>query len=380
MKDAARTGADIALLNYLSYGVGKGMEAAVTCRQDRGLLESLPAAVSVLMNFPVEQPGLLARTWKRVWREAPEKDPIDSGDRFILAAHKQFKPDIWYINTILQPEVLRLAKAQGIPCILHSHELEHMLLFCSEDDVKELLSIPALVIAGSSSAREVMLTLGRSRNVEVCYGTIDPARIKLNPERTKSIRESLGLSDKTYVWTMAGTLDPNKNPVRFVQIAAELLKDNRDVHFIWLGGYETGYSFYARELAKRLGVDGKVSWVGARSEDYYDYLNAADGFLLTSSKESFSIVSVEAAFLGKPIVAFDCGGLKEIVEEGMGVVVDSWNLSDLIRQMVSIMKQEILFDPRISRKKARDFFIDNQGELWLGIIQKYFPPEKNAIR
>ena len=253
-----------------------------------------------------------------------------------------------------------------------------MLLFCSEDDVKELLSIPALVIAGSRSAREVMLTLGRSRNVEVCYGTIDPTRIKLNPERTKSIRESLGLSDKTYVWTMAGTLDPNKNPVRFVHIAAEMLKENWDVHFMWLGGHETGYSFYARELAARLGVAEKVSWVGARSEDYYDYLNATDGFLLTSSKESFSIVSVEAAFLGKPIVAFDCGGIREIVLEGMGVVVDSWNHSDLIRQMLSIMKQEILFDPRISREKIRDFFIDTQGEHWLSVIQKHFPPGNNS--
>src|SRR5213592_3817089 len=146
MKDAARTGADIALLNYLSYGIEKGMEAAVTCRQNRGLLESLPAEVTVLLDFPVERPGLLARTRKRLWRDAPEAQPINPADRFILAAHNQFKPDVWYVNTILQPEVLRLAKAQGAPCILHSHELEQMLLFCSESDVKELISIPELVI------------------------------------------------------------------------------------------------------------------------------------------------------------------------------------------------------------------------------------------
>ena len=116
--------------------------------------------------------------------------------------------------------------------------------------------------------------------------------------------------------------------------------------------------------------------MGARSDDYYDHLNAADGFVLTSAKESFSLVSVEAAYLGKPVVAFDCGGVREIVSEGMGTIVGSWNVSDLVREMSKVMNGETRFDSLVARERVKEFFVGTQGERWLGLMRKYFPAER----
>jgi glycosyltransferase involved in cell wall biosynthesis len=179
---------------------------------------------------------------------------------------------------------------------------------------------------------------------------------------------------------MAGTLDPNKNPLRFIEIARQMLKADLNVHFIWIGGGETGYGLYVKQKAREAGLAAKVSFLGEKTEDYYDWLNAANGLVVTSFKESFSIVSVEAAHLGKPIVSFDCGGVKEIVRDGMGAVIDSWNNADLIQTMVAVMKGEIFFDPQVSKERVREFFIDVQGERWVELMRKHFPDREGYAR
>ena len=297
---------------------------------------------------------------------------------FLTMVHNKFKPDIWYVNTIIQPDVLRQAKKMNFPCVVHTHELEQMLVKHTGDELQTLVRYPQLVIACSQTARDVFQVMGRTENIEVCYGTIVPSNIKWSEERSREIRKNLNISDDTFVWAMAGSLDPNKNPVRFVEIASEMLTNNLDVHFMWLGRAVGAYGHYAREKAQALGVAAKVSFLEEKTDDYYDHLNAADGLLLTSYKESFSIAAVEAAYLGKPVAAFNCGGVKEIIREGMGTVIDSWNSSDLIRAMVSIMNGETRFDPHVARERVKEFHIEVQGARWEEIMHRYFPPQPPA--
>ena len=297
---------------------------------------------------------------------------VPPNERFILAAHYKIRPDVWYVNTVMQPDVIKWAKRERIPCILHTHELAHMLHSLNKEEMSECVNYPSLILASSQAAKDVFSTLGRERDIEVCYPPLNPAEIKTDAQAAQRLRASLGIPDETFIWLMAGSLDPNKNPVRLVQIAQEMLRAGLNAHFIWLGWGESGYSSYTQAYAKNLGVSEKISWLMVPKYDYYDCLNAADGFVLTSSHESFSIVSAEAAYLGKPIVAFDCGGVAEIVKPRMGIVIKSWNNSDLITAMAAIMSGQTDFDPAVSRTRVREFFIEAQGERWLRIVRKYF--------
>jgi glycosyltransferase involved in cell wall biosynthesis len=264
--------------------------------------------------------------------------------------------------------------------VLHTHELEQMFEGISEGDTETLVRYPRLVVACSEKARDVFRMLGRRGGLEVCYETINPARINPSPERSRELRRSLGAGDGTFVWVMAGTADPNKNPVRFIEVAAEVLRGGLDVRFIWIGKVEGGYGLYARGMVRELGMTERVSFIGERAGDYYDYFNAADGLVVTSLKESFSIVSVEAAYLGKPVVSFNCGGVAEIVRGGMGVVVDSWNTSDLVGAMRAVMRGEVGFDPGVSRERVREFYVDVQGERWENFMRRYFGHKESAGR
>ena len=71
-----------------------------------------------------------------------------------------------------------------------------------------------------------------------------------------------------------------------------------------------------KKLSKDLNIEDRISFEGQQSNPYV-YMKEADLFLLTSEREGFPNVLIEANTLGLPIVAFACkGGITEIIEEG----------------------------------------------------------------
>jgi len=66
---------------------------------------------------------------------------------------------------------------------------------------------------------------------------------------------------------------------------------------------------------KKLGLGGAVRLMGF-CEDAISLINAADVFVLPSLAEPFGLVLIEAMALGKPVIATNAGGPREIVEDG----------------------------------------------------------------
>jgi L-malate glycosyltransferase len=364
IKRALRTGSEMALCNFIWYAVNNGVQACVAAREGGELLDQLPPNVPVFVYSDW--------SWTKRKHAGLLRRLRGDGNGFTSFVHANFAPDLWYVNTIIQPDCVWEAKRKNIKCVLHSHELEHMFMQVSEQSATTLVTYPQLILATSNSSREVLKSLGRLRDIEVCYPSINPQLIRPDGAKVKELRQKLAIAEQTFVWAMAGTLDPNKDPKRFVSIAVELLRSGHDVHFIWLGGSDSGYGLYVKQMAQESGFAGKISFLGERSDDYYDWLNMANAVVITSSKESFSLVALEAAYLAKPIVSFNNGGVGEILREGMGIVIDSWNDVDLIQAMVRLMNGEIRFAPEIAQNRAREFSIDVQGQRWLQLLTKYF--------
>jgi glycosyltransferase involved in cell wall biosynthesis len=216
--------------------------------------------------------------------------------------------------------------------------------------------------------------LGRTENIEVCYPTIDTHKISQFKFSSKDMRKKMGISESTFIWCMSGSADSNKNPVRFVEIAHQLLERNYDCHFLWLGNNpHSGLSVFAKKYANFLNIDNKITWTGILKDGtYYDYLNLADGLVLTSSRESFSIVSLEALYFKKPIVSFNCGGIREIINDKLGYVIDSWNTIDLVEVMMKIMINNSSFDPDLAKITSEKYAIEPQVDKWKKIMTSYF--------
>jgi L-malate glycosyltransferase len=361
-----RTGSELALYHLIRAANNTAVKKAVACGAGGGISNAFPSEVSGY------------RYWHALSfaDQAFEKGSLGLGlanrvfNGHIRFIHNRVRPDAWYINTIVQPKVLALARKLDVPCILHTHEFEFALSVLKSEDIENMISYPKLIIAASQCAADVFHTLGRQQNIEICHEPIVLSQIKSDAERSAAIRRSLGIPDGAFVWSMSGTRDPRKDPLTFARVAASLLKKAAETYFLWIGGADTGYSSYAKALAGELGIQDRVIWVPPRTDDYFDYLNVADGFVLTSLDDTFPIVMLEAAALGKPIVSFNSGGAREFIKNGMGAVINSWNVEDMVEAMLKVMRREMFLNTEVSKTRAGEFDISVIVKKWESILQK----------
>ena len=76
---------------------------------------------------------------------------INTDEKYLQRFYRQHSSDIWYVNTIMLPEVISVASENKIPVILHVHELELMFVNLSGTQLKNIIDYPALIIATSNS-------------------------------------------------------------------------------------------------------------------------------------------------------------------------------------------------------------------------------------
>ena len=92
-----------------------------------------------------------------------------------------------------------------------------------------------------------------------------------------------------------------------------------------------------QDLAKQLGIDNKVQFLGNVS-DVPTLLSESDIYVMSSAWEGLPIALIEATFAGLPVVVTDVGGCREVVDTvGNGIVVESGNerqLADAMRRLL----------------------------------------------
>lgn len=117
-------------------------------------------------------------------------------------------------------------------------------------------------------------------------------------------------------------LDAWKGVDLFLQAAALVAQTVPEVCFVIVGGAIEGQEAYAatlRQLARRLEIDGRVQFTGWRygPADMPDVYRALSVVVLPSRRpEPFGLVLVEAMACGRPVVATDHGGPREICAPG----------------------------------------------------------------
>ena len=124
-----------------------------------------------------------------------------------------------------------------------------------------------------------------------------------------------------------GRLEPRKGSDILLEAAERLCASDQRVRFVLVGkdAGGNGVKSYAEDFRRRAGplVDsGRVAFVGAVSDEVLQQHYAdADLFVLPSRFESFGLVLLEAMAFGLPLVASAIGGITEIVDDAVGLLV-----------------------------------------------------------
>jgi glycosyltransferase involved in cell wall biosynthesis len=185
-----------------------------------------------------------------------------------------------------------------------------------------------------------------SRGLLEAAGVRTPVRgILPNPiERTGQGVQRAGPQRPFRVGWM-GSKSPRKGLHRLVQIAALLRAEAVEWHLygVDLTGSRTPYVKRCRaEIAVR-GLDDRIRWCG-KVEDTRSAYDRMDALLLSSERESFARVAIEAMARGVPVVASRVGGVPEAVRDGAsGLLFDPGSPGQAATHLRSLMHDPALW-------------------------------------
>jgi glycosyltransferase involved in cell wall biosynthesis len=97
----------------------------------------------------------------------------------------------------------------------------------------------------------------------------------------------------------------------------------------------------AKEIAQRLGMASRIDFLGwtGREELARCYAESAVVVVPSIWPEPFGMVGIEAMSYGKPVVAFDVGGISDWLEDGVtGFLIEPYDLREMAKKIDYLLK------------------------------------------
>jgi glycosyltransferase involved in cell wall biosynthesis len=204
------------------------------------------------------------------------------------------------------------ARLQGKTAVL----ARHGMLLCS-NKWKHRITLTRLadgIITNSTTIRDAYRT----------YGWFDPSFVTVIyngitiPEQVVPHDFSVEFPGRTVVYS-AGRLSDQKGFPHLIEAAALLKRKRNDLVFVVSG--EGKLEQELKLQAARAGMKDSFLFFGF-APDIYPFLGGCDLFVLASLFEGMPNVVMEAMAMGKPVVATDVNGARELMVDGVtGLIV-----------------------------------------------------------
>lgn len=154
-------------------------------------------------------------------------------------------------------------------------------------------------------------------------------------------RKELGITNNDPVIGMVSCLKPQKSPLDYVKACIAVYNEIPAVNFLLIG--DGALKKKCKAELRKTSLNGRFIFAGWRN-DVSDILDIIDIAVLTSKWEGFPIAAIEALVKGKPVVATDTGGIRDLVKDGItGYLTKPGNYSDISRRILSILKNKDSF-------------------------------------
>jgi glycosyltransferase involved in cell wall biosynthesis len=183
------------------------------------------------------------------------------------------------------------------------------------------------------------------------YG-IDQSKVRIVPngvdtekfkpvDNPAAVRRQFGLGNEPCV-LFVGSLIPRKGLPFLVEAAKKIVKSQAQTKFLIVG--DGPLRNQLADSLKAADLLGNFVFLGKIKEDVLPAVyNCADVFALPSIQEGQGIVLLEAQASGKPVVAFDIGGVNEAVCNGeTGLLVKPRSSEELADALLKILSDASL--------------------------------------
>jgi len=186
------------------------------------------------------------------------------------------------------------------------------------------------IISVSNFETENLQQLGvRKKLIRTIYNGVDLDQFPFQPQQAQ----------KTFNIGILARLSKEKNHKLFLTIANELR--NMDHFTFHIAGDGPEREFVEKEI-KKLKLSHKINVLGQASNPY-EFICNMDLLLLTSFREVFPMVVLEAMATGTPIVSIDVGGIKEaIIDHETGILISHHSEKEFAEKIMMLHDNEDL--------------------------------------
>ena len=141
------------------------------------------------------------------------------------------------------------------------------------------------------------------------------------------------------------------------------------------------YLSQAKKLAQELGIEKQVEFVGWTSGDkHHGYYEKARVVIVPSIwPEPFGLVGIEAMSCGKPVVAFNVGGIKDWLEDGVtGYLIEPYDIKKMAAKIDYLLSHPEMAQTlglearkRVTSKFGREEYARKILEIYHEAIQNF---------
>lgn len=238
--------------------------------------------------------------------------------------------------------------------------------------------LPRLILANSDAvAAAIRPSVSARPRVVRLYNPVDLHRFRPGLPRER-IRRELGLGLDAPLVGLVAHLTPWKGHELFLDIAREVVRSVPAARFVIAGGaiYETdghaGYLDALHRCAEALGLGDRLAFLGAR-DDVPEVLTDLDVLVhCPTAPEPFGRVLAEAMAVGRPVVGARCGGIPEVVGDGVtGFLAPSGDVSGFAELVVRLLENPNLRERlgKAGRRRAEALFGEDTHTL--GVLEAY---------
>jgi glycosyltransferase involved in cell wall biosynthesis len=208
--------------------------------------------------------------------------------------------------------------------------------------------LPDKVTAVSQAVAEAHLLarMATTKKLIVLPNGVDAERWRPDVAVRRAMRGELKIVDE-FLWFAAGRLEPVKDYPALLSAMAGLPETARLV----IAGGGALQSELLR-LSTRLGLERRVRFLGFEP-DVRRWMQAADGFVLSSRWEGLPMGLLEAAACTLPAVASDVPGTREVVVDGQSGWLASAADASALGEAMNRMMQAPLEERRAMGERAR---------------------------
>ena len=204
-------------------------------------------------------------------------------------------------------------------------------------------------------------------NVTVAHTAIDPTQIdaaRLTSEEASTIRRRHSIPDNKTVVLAVGQFVDRKGRWVFLEAAAEVLKSDSDVYFVWLTPKLPDADDRARIDSYGINSSFKIvlsETLGCQRLDVLKFFNIAHIFALPSYIEGLPIALLEAMAIGVPAISTNVFAIPEAVRHmETGLLIEAGDARQLADSIIMLKKDHALRQ-RLS-ESGRAFVVENFDE------------------